>query len=126
MRLIRFSTLILSVAYILFVSSLNYTHTRFHQQNRLVTSSSQDDVLFDRFIRYQSHHQEELVQEWDNSLMLACPFALLMNNLVSSLYIFSIPSVHLHLVYILKEVLGNTPFLTPLYSFFSRAPPQSF
>jgi len=94
LRLIRFSAIVLAVAYILFVSSLNYTHSSFHQKNRFVTSSSRDDALFDSFFRHQGQGEAELVPEGDYTLMAVCPFALLMNNLVSSLYIVSIPSVH--------------------------------
>ncbi|MFB0518842.1 MAG: hypothetical protein ACETWC_06120 [Acidobacteriota bacterium] len=121
----RFAALILAAAYILFVSSFNYTHSRFHQQNRLVTSASREDVLFDRFFRYHGQGEEGLVSAGDYTLIMICPFALLMNNLVSSLSIASIPSIDFHPIYVIKEVLRNTPSLTAIYGFFSRAPPLS-
>ena len=121
----RFAALVLAVSYILFVSSFNYTHSRFHQQNRLVTSASREDVLFDRFFRYHGQGEEKLVSAGDYTLIMVCPFALLMNNLVSSLSIVSLPSLDFHPIYVLKEVLRDAPSITAIYCFFSRAPPLS-
>ena len=125
-RIMRFAALVLAVAYILFISSFNYTHSRFHQQNRLVTSASREDVLFDRFFRYHGQGEEELISVGDYTLITVCPFALLMNNLISCFYIVSIPSVNFHPIYVLKEVfLRDAPPLTAISGFFSRAPPLS-
>lgn len=124
-RIMRFAALVLAVAYILFVSSFNYTHSRFHLQNKLVTSASRADVLFDRFFRYHGQGEEELVSVADYTLKTVCPFALLMNNLVSSLSIVSLHSIDFQPIYVLKEVLRDAPLLTLLSAFYSRAPPLS-